>query len=107
MLLRATTSGGVVASTELAYGPACGYEVGLEVLGREGLVGTPPSDTGGDWVNRFDEAYRRQLRCWLQAVADGRPDPDGATAADGLAVSRVLAAAERSRLAGGAVVQIS
>jgi len=106
MLLRASTSGGVVASTELVYGPGFAYDVGLEVVGREGVVGTPPTATGGDWTERFDEAYLRQDRAWVRSVAQGCPDPDGATALDGLAVSCVLEAAERSRLAGGAVVPV-
>jgi myo-inositol 2-dehydrogenase / D-chiro-inositol 1-dehydrogenase len=106
MLLRASTSGGVVASTELVYGPASGYDVGLEVVGRGGVVATPPAATGGDWTDRFDEAYLRQARAWVRSVASGRPDPDGASAVDGLAVSCVLEAAERSRRAGGAVVPV-
>jgi myo-inositol 2-dehydrogenase / D-chiro-inositol 1-dehydrogenase len=106
MLLRTSTSGGVVTSTELVYGPGFAYDVGLEVVGREGVVGTPPTATGGDWTERFDEAYLRQDRAWVRSVASARPDPDGASALDGLAVSCVLEAAERSRRAGGAVVPV-
>jgi myo-inositol 2-dehydrogenase/D-chiro-inositol 1-dehydrogenase len=106
MLLRARTAGGVVASTELVYGPACGYDVGLEVVGRDGIAATPATATGGDWTDRFDEAYLRQVRAWVRSVAEGRPDPDGATALDGLAVSCVLEAAERSRREGGTVVPV-
>jgi myo-inositol 2-dehydrogenase / D-chiro-inositol 1-dehydrogenase len=103
--LRARTRGGVVASTELVYGPI-GYDVGLEVVGRSGVVGTPPEGPTGHWTERFDEAYRRQGRAWVRSVASGTPDPDGATALDGLAVSRVLEAAERSRREGGAVIPL-
>jgi myo-inositol 2-dehydrogenase / D-chiro-inositol 1-dehydrogenase len=107
MVLQGRTSGGVVTTTELVYGPACSYDVGLEVLGRDGVVGTPPTSTGGDWTERFDLAYLRQARAWVEAVSLGRPEPDGATAEDGLAVSRVLEAAERSRRAGGAAVPVA
>jgi myo-inositol 2-dehydrogenase/D-chiro-inositol 1-dehydrogenase len=106
MLLRTSTSGGVVTSTELVYGPGFAYDVGLEVVGREGVVRTPPTSTGGDWTERFDEAYLRQDRAWVRSVASGRPDADGASAMDGLAVSCVLEAAERSRRARGAVVPV-
>jgi len=107
VLLRARTTSGVLASTELVYGPACAYDVGLEVVGREGIATTPPSAASGDWTDRFDEAYFRQARAWVRSVAEGRPDPDGATALDGLAVSRVLEAAERSRREGGTLVAVA
>jgi myo-inositol 2-dehydrogenase/D-chiro-inositol 1-dehydrogenase len=107
LLLQARTTRGVLACTELVYGPACGYDVGLEVVGRDGVAGTPPTATGGDWTDRFDEAYLRQVRAWVRSVAEGHPDPDGATALDGLAVSCVLEAAERSRREGGTVVRVA
>jgi len=107
VLLRARTASGVLASTELVYGPACGYDVGMEVVGRDGIAATPASATDGDWTDRFDEAHFRQARAWVRSVAQGRPDPDGATALDGLAVSRVLEAAERSRREGGSVVPVA
>jgi myo-inositol 2-dehydrogenase/D-chiro-inositol 1-dehydrogenase len=107
VLLRARTRGGVLASTELVYGPASGYDVGLEVVGRGGVVGTPTDGPATHWTERFDEAYRRQARAWVRSVASGTPDPDGAGAVDGLAVSRVLEAAERSRREGGSVVPLA
>jgi myo-inositol 2-dehydrogenase / D-chiro-inositol 1-dehydrogenase len=105
--LRTRTAGGVVATTELVYGPGCGYVVGMEVVGRRGTVATPaePAPAGGpdDWRGRFDEAYRRQLSAWTSAAARGAVDVRGAGAQDGLAVTQVLAAADRSWRAGGPV----
>lgn len=102
LLLRTRTSGGTVTTSELVYGPGCGYVVGLEVTGGRGGAATPVERTG-DWTGRFDEAYRRQLAGWVAAVRAGRPDPRGATAADGLAVSRVLEAADEAWTTGRSV----
>lgn len=102
LLLRLRTSGGVVSTSELVYGPGCGYVVGLEVTGNAGGVATP-AEPSADWTRRFDEAYRRQLRAWVDAVRAGAPDPRGARAADGLAVSRVLEAAEHAWTTGRTV----
>jgi len=107
LLLQGRTTAGVLASTELVYGPGCAYDVGLEVVGRDGVAATPVTATGGDWTDRFDEAYFRQARAWVRSVAEGRPEPDGATALDGLAVSCALEAAERSRREGGTVVPVA
>lgn len=106
VLLRLTTTGGVLASTELTYGPGCRYDVGCEVVGRAGSVGTPRAQVGatdGDWVHRFDEAYRRQDAAWVASV---RGAPVGAGSLDGLANALVLAAAARS-LATGAPVTLA
>ncbi|GAB3591134.1 Gfo/Idh/MocA family oxidoreductase [Angustibacter peucedani] len=101
-LLRTRTSGGTVTSTELVYGPGCGYVVGLEVTGLDGAVATP-AERSPDWTRRFDDAYRRQLAGWVEGLRSGRPDPRGATAADGLAVSRVLDAADEAWTTGRTV----
>ena len=99
VLLRLTTTGGVLASTELTYGPGCAYDVRCEVVGRTGSVATPGvgDDADGAWVHRFDEAYRRQDAAWAASV---RGDPVGAGALDGLANTLVLAGAERSLATG-------
>lgn len=102
VLLRMRTRAGALAITELAYGPACGYLVGLDVLARNGSLATP-MERAEDWSGRFDDAYRRQMRAWTTAVREGVPDPRGATAEDGLAVSRVLAAAEQSWRTGAVI----
>jgi len=110
VLLRLTTRGGVLASTELTYGPGCRYDVRCEVVGRGGSVQTPSvrdgheggHDGGGDWVGRFDDAYRLQDADWL-SFAD--PPGVGATAWDGLVNAVVLAAAGQA-LAGGRPVTV-
>lgn len=105
VLLRLTTSRGVLASTELTYGPGCAYDVRCEVVGREGSAATPAAGpvVGGDWVGRFAEAYRRQDAAWVAALAGGRATV-GATAWDGLVNTLVLDAAGRA-LAGGRAVR--
>ncbi len=102
LLLRLRTSGGVVSTSELVYGPGCGYVVALEVTGSTGGAGTP-AEQSADWTRRFDVAYRRQLLTWVDAGRAGVPDPHGATAADGLAVSRVLEAADEAWTTGRTV----
>ncbi len=99
VLLRLTTTGGVLASTELTYGPGCAYDVRCEVVGRTGSVATPADIDGADgaWVHRFDEAYRRQDAAWVASV---RGEPVGAGVLDGLANALVLAGAERSLATG-------
>ncbi len=98
VLLRLTTTGGLLSSTELTYGPGCAYDVRCEVVGRTGSVATPPDDGGdGAWVHRFDEAYRRQDAGWVASV---RGEPVGAGTWDGLANAVVLAGAERSLATG-------
>ncbi|GAB3677037.1 Gfo/Idh/MocA family protein [Angustibacter aerolatus] len=101
VLLRLRTTSGAVSVSELSYGAHQDYEVGLEVSGAGGVVGTP-LERSPDWTHRFDEAYRRQLVAWVDAVRAGRTDPRAATAADGLAVTVVLEAADASWRAGGA-----
>jgi myo-inositol 2-dehydrogenase/D-chiro-inositol 1-dehydrogenase len=97
VLLRLTTAGGVLASTELTYGPGARYDVRCEVVGREGSAATPDDGpAGGDWVDRFDKAYRLQDAAWVGSVrAPGRA-VTGASAWDGLVNSLVLAAAGTS-----------
>ncbi len=102
LLLRMRTSGGTVTTSELVYGPGCGYVVGLEVTGARGGAATP-GERSADWTRRFDEAYRRQLTGWVDAVRAGGPDPRGASATDGLAVSRVLEAADEAWTTGRTV----
>lgn len=100
VLLRLTTTGGVLASSELTYGPGCAYDVRCEVVGREGSATTPGADlaaSDGAWVHRFDEAYRRQDAAWVASV---RGEPVGAGTLDGLANAVVLAGAEQSLATG-------
>ncbi len=102
LLLQLRTRRGAVGITELVYGPGCGYVVGIEVVGRDGVRATPV-ERADSWTGRFDEAYRRQAAAWVGSLATGAPDPQAAGTADGLAVSRVLEAADEAWRTGRSV----
>ncbi len=95
VLLRMVTTSGALASTELTYGQACGYDVRAEVVGPDGVAATLPGDQDGDWVDRFADAYRAQDLAWTSALRSGADLP-GASTLDALAGSAVLEAAGRS-----------
>lgn len=93
VLLRLTLRSGALASIELTYGPGYVYDVRCDVVGSEGSLASQHQQVEGDWVNRFDAAYRLQDTGWVAADA---VDPVGASAYDGLVNSLVLDAAARS-----------
>lgn len=104
VLLTMVTTSGVLAVTELTYGPSCGYVVGAEVVGPGGAAATPPgAQDDGDWVTRFADAYRAQDLAWTSALRSGADLP-GAGALDALESGAVLAAAGRSLETGRTVV---
>ena len=101
-LLR--TADGVLTSVDMYVNAEYGYDLRTEVLGEKGALSlTDPArvavDLGRnrstsyplDWRPRFADAYRLELGAWVASVAAGTPSPL-ATAADGLAASRVAAA---------------
>ncbi|HEX8496093.1 MAG TPA: Gfo/Idh/MocA family oxidoreductase [Actinomycetales bacterium] len=98
VLLQLSTASGALAGTELTYGPGCSYDVRAEVVGREASMATPPAGTGGDWVDRFADAYLRQDAAWVAAVRAGTTT--GASAWDGLANTVTLEAAGRALASG-------
>jgi myo-inositol 2-dehydrogenase/D-chiro-inositol 1-dehydrogenase len=95
VLLRLTTRGGVLASTELTYGEF-NYDVRCEVVGRTGALSSTVPDHGTvqGWAARFAQAYRDQDAQWIASVRSGVPV--GATAWDGYANVLVLEAATRA-----------
>jgi len=102
VLLGLSMRSGILASTELTYGPGCGYEVRCTVVGRLGSASTPVAGpVEGDWVGRFDDAYRRQDLAWVRSLGSGRAV--GASAWDGLVNTLVLAAAGRALASGSPV----
>ena len=110
-LLR--TVDGVLTSIDMYVNAGYGYDLRTEVLGEKGALSlTDPAllaidlerqhSTGyaADWRPRFADAYRLELGAWVASVADGAPTPL-ATAADGLAASRVADAVLASMHSGG------
>ena len=115
-LLR--TADGVLTSVDMYVNAEYGYDLRTEVLGEKGALSlTDPAllavDLGRnrstgyplDWRPRFADAYRLELGAWVASVAAGAPSPL-ATAADGLAASRVAAAVMTSMHEGGRWVEV-
>jgi myo-inositol 2-dehydrogenase/D-chiro-inositol 1-dehydrogenase len=116
-LLR--TADGVLTSVDMYVNAEYGYDLRTEVLGEKGALSlTDPAlvavDLGRkrstgyplDWRPRFAAAYRLELGAWVGSVAAGAPTPL-ATAADGLAASRVAAAVIASMHDGGRWVEVA
>ncbi len=115
-LLR--TADGVLTSVDMYVNAEYGYDLRTEVLGEKGALSlTDPAlvavDLGRnrstgyplDWRPRFADAYRLELGAWVVSVAAGAPSPL-ASAADGLAASRVAAAVITSMHEGGRWVEV-
>ncbi len=115
-LLR--TADGVLTSVDMYVNAEYGYDLRTEVLGEKGALSlTDPAlvavdlarlrSTGYplDWRPRFADAYRLELGAWVASVADGSPSPL-ASAADGLAASRVAAAVITSMHEDGRWVEV-
>jgi myo-inositol 2-dehydrogenase/D-chiro-inositol 1-dehydrogenase len=115
-LLR--TADGVLTSVDMYVNAEYGYDLRTEVLGEKGALSlTDPAllavDLGRhrstgyplDWRPRFADAYRLELGAWVASVAAGTPSPL-ASAADGLAASRVAAAVITSMHEGGRWVEV-
>jgi myo-inositol 2-dehydrogenase/D-chiro-inositol 1-dehydrogenase len=115
-LLR--TADGVLTSVDMYVNAEYGYDLRTEVLGEKGALSlTDPAlvavDLGRnrstgyplDWRPRFADAYRLELGAWVASVAGGAASPL-ATAADGLAASRVAAAVITSMHESGRWVEV-
>lgn len=116
-LLR--TADGVLTSVDMYVNAEYGYDLRCEVLGEKGAITLrDPAllavDLGrrqstaypADWRPRFADAYRLELGAWVASVAAGAPTPL-ATAADGLAASRVADAVLTSMHSAGAWVAVA
>lgn len=116
-LLR--TADGVLTTIDAYVNAEYGYDLRCEVLGERGAISlndpallsldlerTRSTAYAADWRPRFADAYRLELGAWVAAVAAGAPTPL-ATAADGLAASRVADAVLASMHADGAWVEVS
>lgn len=100
LMITMTTDKGEIVSTEVFINAAYGYHVHAELVGRSGTVamaapaltttnraGTHGHGWPNDWVPRFREAYRRQMRAFVRSVERG--DPAGASAWDGYVASAI------------------
>ena len=83
-LVQMVLSGGCLATIEVNMNARYGYEVGVEVTGGHGIVGTEPSQgavirrdearaqrVDADWLERFDTAYRLEIQQWVESVQRG------------------------------------
>lgn len=105
---------GSIAVIEVNKDSGFGYEVGVEVVGSEGTVTIAPHHTPTlrrgstaaqrmepDWLERFADAYIREVRAWARSVASG--GSVGPSAWDGYATLVAAEAIVRSLNEGAAV----
>ncbi len=108
------TRAGAVVTVEVSINAAYGYDIHTEVTGTEGTVSLlPPYGVsvrragvdgrlvGADGTRRFADAYRIELRAWVQGIRTGAPS--GPTAWDGHLASLAAFAAVESLRGGGRV----
>jgi len=87
--LRMTS--GALAVVEINMDSSYGYEVGIEVVGTEGIVTVGPHRTPRirrdgqitqrvepDWLERFARAYELEANAWARRALEGRLDGPGA-----------------------------
>ena len=98
IFLRATN--GVIVEIELFGNARFGYEVRCEVVASEGTLemgdrsfitsahsGLRGRAIPGQWLGRFDDAYRLELQAWVDSVVSGVPS--GPSAWDGYVATAV------------------
>ncbi|MGW5126026.1 Gfo/Idh/MocA family protein [Streptomyces sp. NPDC004069] len=108
------TDGGVIADVEIFVNCGFGYQVRAEAVCERGtaqvgdghaMVTQTDGRWGGtiaqDYLERFEDAYDRELRAWVDSVRRGTTT--GPTAWDGCAAAAVCAAGVRSLTEGGRV----
>ena len=100
LMITMETDKGEIVSTEVFMNAHYGYHVHAQMVGREGTVEmAAPTvtlrnrarlhghDFPANWVPRFADAYRIQMRAWVDAVASCVPT--GASAWDGYVATAV------------------
>ena len=110
-LVQMVLSGGCLATIEVNMNARYGYEVGVEVTGEHGIVGTEPSQgtvirrdeacsqpADSDWLERFDTAYRLEIQQWVESVQRG--SAEGPSAWDGYTTLLAAEACLRSLKSG-------
>ena len=110
-LVQMALSGGCLATIEVNMNARYGYEVGVEVTGEHGIVGTEPANgavvrrdearsqrVDADWLERFDAAYRIEIQRWVESVRNGIAE--GPSAWDGYTTLLAAEACLRSLKSG-------
>jgi len=72
---------GAIGVIEINRDSGCGYEVGVEVTGSQGVAATPPHHTATvrtvdrlqqriehDWLQRFADAYVGEVKAWVAGI---------------------------------------
>ncbi|GGX67852.1 Gfo/Idh/MocA family protein [Streptomyces fructofermentans] len=108
------TDGGAVVDVEINVNCGFGYQVQAEVVCERGtarigdghaLVTTAAGRWGGavaqDFVERFEDAYDRQMQAWVDATRRG--EVTGPSAWDGYATAAVCEAGVRAQTGGGRI----
>ena len=106
-LVQMALSGGCLAAIEVNMNARYGYEVGVQVTGEHGIVGTEPAlgavlrrdetcsqRVDSDWLERFDTAYRIEIQQWVKSVQNG--SAEGPSAWDGYTTLLAAEACVRS-----------
>jgi myo-inositol 2-dehydrogenase/D-chiro-inositol 1-dehydrogenase len=91
------TSGGVLVDVEVFVNAGYGYDIRCELVGEAGTLALEPFVTPG-FLERFADAYRRELSDWVRSVGNG--GPTGPSAWDGYAASAVADACLESLASG-------
>jgi myo-inositol 2-dehydrogenase/D-chiro-inositol 1-dehydrogenase len=93
------TGSGVVVEVESFLRARYGYDVRCEVVGETGTLVLPvPASIARGFEDRFEQAYRGELRAWVSGLRDGIAS--GASAWDGYAAGAVTEACLRSAQTG-------
>ncbi|MFH9978902.1 Gfo/Idh/MocA family protein [Streptomyces sp. NPDC017179] len=108
------TDGGAIADVEVFVNCGFGYQVRAEAVCERGtahvgdghaMVTQADGRWGGtiaqDYLERFEDAYDREVQTWVDSVRHGTPT--GPSVWDGLAAAAVCAAGVRSLTEGGRV----
>ncbi|MFF9127262.1 Gfo/Idh/MocA family protein [Streptomyces sp. NPDC014889] len=108
------TDGGAIADVEVFVNCGFGYQVRAEAVCERGtaqvgdghaMVTQTDGRWGGiiaqDYLERFEDAYDREVQTWIDSVRHGTPT--GPSAWDGFAAAAVCAAGVRSLTEGGRV----
>lgn len=95
-LIQFSTTGGRMGTIETYVVSGYGYEVGVEIVGEQGIARTPPPAGAvvrrdraasqrieDDWLDRFSAAYVIEMQRWVESLRNGRPT--GPDAWDGYA----------------------
>ena len=91
------TEGGVLVDVEVFVNAGYGYDIRCELVGETGTLSLEPAVTPG-FLERFGEAYLRELTDWVQSIPNG--GPRGPSAWDGYAASAVADACLESLASG-------